>query len=107
MISVFSRIYRKKKTEEKIMDENYDLDPNEIIQPISTSEAIRFKALKRLGGPIMVERMNEYPTLDQWARYFLYRINSHDAIINALNFYGNRVKRPLVDVDTENIALKI
>ncbi len=75
--------------------------------PISESEAVGFKALKRLGGPIFVEQMSEYPTLDEWARYFLYRIDAYDAITTALKFYANRVKRPLVDVDTKNIGLKL
>lgn len=78
------------------------------MKPILEEEATGFKALKRLGGPIIAEDMDEYPTLPQWGRYFLYgESNAYAAIINALKFYANRVKRPLLEVDIENVRLKI
>ena len=76
------------------------------LKKMTKDELLGFRVLSRLGGPIMVEHMEERPTLEQWMRYFLYRLNVNDAAMSALQFYANGVKRPLLDIDIEAVGFK-
>ena len=76
-------------------------------KPLSEEEVNRFRALSRLGGPIWVEDMDEYPTFEQWARFFLYTQETKEAMVNTVNFFAKGVKRPLAGVDIEAVKLKI
>lgn len=77
------------------------------MKPLSQEEFSRFRALKKLGGPIRVEDMDEYPTFEQWARFFLYAQDTQSAMTNTVNFFAKGVKRPLADIDIEGVGLKI
>ena len=48
----------------------------------------RLKLLDLLGGPIKPGDMQKQPTNIEWLRYWLYRIDLRDAIVNAENLSG-------------------
>jgi hypothetical protein len=52
------------------------------------------KALDMLGGPINDFEMDEIPSLHQWMRYWLYRIDFEGAVETSIEFSNNKVPKP-------------